>query len=176
MSKIITPLQIESLSKAYFQILLDNNYHNASKLSVIFDFWLFQFMIAINNYSDIPSDCLDLYTHFCNKDNFVASSSATVSNNLLKNIFWKFLSFIPLSRGVFAGGIFRPHDSLVSTVTCYKLHFASIQIDQKLKELFLSLAQVYLSPYLFSQFVKVLPCIFFHSIILFCEFILAKAI
>lgn len=158
-------MDVEFISSGYGRLVALKAPANSKKLLTLFQKWIFDFHIALDDGRPIPANCIDLFGAISRQDsiNFKEVQPRAPRSSLGAFILY-LAKWIPLSTGVVAGGVVRYSDRLRIDITKSKIQSVEWAVDQSFKSEFLSEVESMLVPKTFECFASAIPDIFFCKI------------
>lgn len=147
--------------KAYEHLLPEN----LRKLSLIFEHWLNEFLIARREGYSLPPNCIEIFSAINSQvgNNFAPRNMRERSN--LKSAVFFALQFLPQSEGIVVGGKISSRDDVKMLITASKLQNIRWRVDSVKREKFFERLAYFLTDHLLSELNYVMPDVFFSKIV-----------
>lgn len=155
-------MNFELITKEYNRLILKKNPTNANKLKLIFEFWVFNFEIALNYKFNFPENCMDLYTAINEQeDPSFAKAVKRRSKKLYSKFFFYFIKWIPLNHGVVEGGGINFFSRIKRDITLSKINSLEWSVDLNFKNEFVLSIKKHFENKALKLFMHTLPDVFF---------------
>ena len=152
----------DALVSEYEHLISSRSLANSNKIKLLFQKWVDEFQIAVDDSRQLPENCIDLFKAISHQDdlNFRKDTPAK-SRRIVKDIIWYVARWIPLQRGVINGGLTSFIDHLRWNVTKAKIDSVVWSVDLGFRDEFLSVAKSLMDVETFKSFSHSIPDVFF---------------
>lgn len=158
-------MNIDLIISEYERLIYIRVPANSRKLGLLFQKWINDYQIALDDSRSVPNNCIDLFAEITQQDNTNFKKVIRKrSRGIFKDFIWYIAKWMPLKIGVVSGGITRYFDRLRFIITKAKIDSVQWEIDNAFRDKFLSSIKPGMDNKSFKLLSDALPDIFFCKI------------
>lgn len=159
-----TIMNSDILVSEYGRLITSRGLANSNKIILLFQKWVYEFQIAVDDSRQLPENCIDLFGAVSRQDDLHFGFTPARSKGIVKYMLWHIARWLPLQRGVVSGGLTSFVDRFRWLVTKAKIDSVGWSVDVDFRDEFLSTATTVMDVKTFKSFSHAIPSVFFCKV------------